>query len=141
MIRKFTVFLVVASLHLCLKSGQCFDTTLDTHKEVRRWKFHGNYTYANTTSSHEIKQLRVPEVMLQAPANRSDLVSATGEFEREGIWLIKHDPQGANKWNMTYSLSHLLFSQGWVTLLAHPNVVIIGEDRCKKNLKTLISAL
>jgi hypothetical protein len=26
---------------------------------------------------------------------------------------------------MSYSLSHLLFAQGWVTLLAHPNVEII----------------
>jgi hypothetical protein len=62
-----------------------FDTTLDTHRESRRWKFTGNYTYANSSSSSELRKH-----VAQTPAS-------TGEFEREGIWMIKHDDENQGK--------------------------------------------
>lgn len=124
---KFPLFVFAVFLHL-IKSGCSFETTLNTHKELRRWKFHGNYTYAN--SSSEIRHL-APQVLLQATPTTSSGesgVTVSGEFEREGIWLIKHESDGSNKWNMSYSMSHLLIAQAWVTLLAHPNVEVIFKS-------------
>lgn len=108
----FSLLLLVGGVHP-------FDTKLDTHKDAtRRWKIHGTYKYANSSLSNEVQEVR--------PGGAAGPV--VGELEREGIWLIKHDPNGPNRWNMSYSLTHLLFSQAWVTLLAHPNVGVVFKS-------------
>jgi len=60
-------------------------------------------------------------------------VRSTGQ-QAEGVWLIKYEPGGANKFRLSYSLTHILFKEGWIVWSASPSVPLVVKTSGDKEI-------
>ena len=110
-------FILLTLCHLAIVVGS-FEFMLDAEQDTRLWKFHGRYFY--TEFGEDLESLMVPEESLHLL--QDGVLSEAGV---RGLWFAKHVPNRDNQLTFSYSLTHQLLTQAWISYISHPSLPLL----------------